>query len=736
MQKLINISKNLKVLYVEDNKQAREQTSKLLSNFFSYIDVAIDGRDGLVKYIEQFDKHKSYYDLVISDINMPNMDGMQMCLEILKLNHKQPILVISAHNESEKLQQLIDIGITKFVHKPIDNQVFLQKTTEIINLIHSRNVEQKRLDEIKKLNQELDALIDSFDTYVIASRTDLKGIITYASKAYETISGYSKEELIGKPHNIVRHPDMPKSAFRDLWKTIQSENLWVGEVKNLKKDGGFYWVKAFIAPYYNKDKIHIGYSAIRLDITAQKQVEELHAHVNALLNNAGEGFLSFDKNLKCESSFSKECLKIFGTNDISGLDISELLYGNDKKNRELFCEGIKRILESEDDLSRDLILSLLPKEQNINQKIIHIEYKIIESDRFMLILRDITETKKLEKKLEKQNNIQKMIVSAVSNQDEFIELKLDFEDFISNPPKEQKNLLQKLHTYKGIFAQKNMLHTVDAIHELESKIDTTKKETLTTFNEFGLKNIFNKDLNIISKAIGEEFLNKNPTIKIDEQKLDNIILEISNLNIAESQKQKFDSILSDLKKLRYISVYNTLKEYPLRVKNLAQKLEKYIYPLEIIGDKNIVLPPKYKAFMKTLIHVFNNCIDHGIEDIDTRAKNGKDEIATIKCFYKVDNKILTLNISDDGAGIDTKKLVSNAVEKGLLERENCQNMSEDEKLGLIFLSKLSTKESVSTTSGRGVGMAAVKEELDKLGGKLFIENKINKGVNFKFILPL
>ncbi len=281
-----------------------------------------------------------------------------------------------------------------------------------------------------------------------------------------------------------------------------------------------------------------------------------------------------------------------------------------------------------------------------------------------------------------------------------------------------------------------MLYTVDAIHELESKIDNTKKEILTAFDEFDLRSIFNKDLNIISKALGEEFLNKNPTIKIDEQKLDNIILEISNLDITESQKQKFDLVLSDLEKLRYISVYDTLKEYPLRVKKLAQKLEKYIYPLEIIGDKNIILPPKYKAFMKTLIHVFNNCIDHGIEDIETRAKQGKDEIATIKCFYKVDNKILTLNISDDGAGIDTKKLVSYATEKGLIERENCQKMSEDEKLELIFLSKLSTKESVSTTSGRGVGMAAVKEELDKLGGKLLIKNKINKGVNFKFILPL
>ena len=77
--------------------------------------------------------------------------------------------------------------------------------------------------------------------------TDLDGIITYASQAYESISGYTKEELIGKPHSIVRHPDMPTSAFKNLWNTIKDGQTWNGEVKNLKKDGSFYWVDATIS---------------------------------------------------------------------------------------------------------------------------------------------------------------------------------------------------------------------------------------------------------------------------------------------------------------------------------------------------------------------------------------------------------------------------------------------------------------------------------------------------------
>ncbi len=733
---LIAYGKTLKVLYIEDNTEARKQTIKLLKNFFNDIDIATNGMEGLSKYVEYHDRYQKYYDIVVSDINMPKIDGIEMCLQMLELNKKQAILIISAYAESEKLQQLIDIGITNFVNKPIDGKVFLKKITKIINLLIERKNEEQHFKEIEKLNQELDAMMDSFDTYVIASRTDLKGIITYASKAYENISGYTKEELIGKPHNIVRHPDMPKSAFKDMWATIKSGKLWVGEVKNLKKDGDFYWVKAYVAPYYNKDNKHIGYSAIRLDITDKKKVEELHAKVNTLLNNTGEGFLSFDKNLKCEDSFSKECLKIFEVTDISGMDISKLLFEKDKKNKELFCEGINNIANSKDDLSKDLFLSLMPKEAKIQSKIIQINYKILDNDRFMLILQDITKNKKLEKKLEKQNKIHQMIVSVISDKNEFIELKIEFEDFIAHPPEDKKVLLQRLHTYKGIFAQKNFIHTPDALHELESMIENNDWPILETFDKFGLQEIFKKDIKIINKNIGEDFLNETPHIKIDIKQFNDILSKLHTLNISYHQDPQCEKIITRLEKLSYINLFDALKEYPSRVHALAEKLGKSIYPLEIKGDKNTLLPPKFKDFLKTLVHVFGNCVEHGIEEMDIRAELKKDEIATIKCSYYTDDDKLFLDIADDGSGINTDKVVQNAIKKGLIDKNESSKMSEKEKLKLIFLDQLSTKKKVSITAGRGVGMSAVQNEVNKLGGQILIDNKTNEGINFRFILPL
>ncbi len=90
---------------------------------------------------------------------------------------------------------------------------------------------------------------------IIVSQTDEKGKIIYANEDFCKISKYTKDELIGKAHNIVRHPDMPKDAFADMWQTIKSGKVWTGIVKNRSKDGGYYWVNATVYPSTDKDEM-------------------------------------------------------------------------------------------------------------------------------------------------------------------------------------------------------------------------------------------------------------------------------------------------------------------------------------------------------------------------------------------------------------------------------------------------------------------------------------------------
>ncbi len=107
---------------------------------------------------------------------------------------------------------------------------------------------------------------------LIISRTDLKGIITYANETFAHISGYEPQELIGKPHNILRHPDMPKSVFKELWDTIQAGKIWSGYVKNMRKDRGYYWVYAEISGVYKDGKL-VEYKSMRSWVPREKRIE-------------------------------------------------------------------------------------------------------------------------------------------------------------------------------------------------------------------------------------------------------------------------------------------------------------------------------------------------------------------------------------------------------------------------------------------------------------------------------
>jgi len=120
----------------------------------------------------------------------------------------------------------------------------------------------------------LDGYKMAIDETSIVSKTDLSGNITYANKLFCHFSGYTQEELIGQPHNIVRHPDMPKEAFKELWETIQCKKIWKGVIKNRNKSGGYYIVDATILPILDSHNNILEYVAVRHDITELIQSRE------------------------------------------------------------------------------------------------------------------------------------------------------------------------------------------------------------------------------------------------------------------------------------------------------------------------------------------------------------------------------------------------------------------------------------------------------------------------------
>jgi len=146
LEKFKKYSSNLKVLYVEDNKEFVEYVREILENFFSLVDIAVNGEDGLNKYIDYFNINDNYYDMVITDICMPRINGLELTKKIYKLNSNQPIIVISAHDESKYLLEFISIGIEHFIVKPFN-------LDEIVNVLYNSLV---------KINNTNTELINNF----------------------------------------------------------------------------------------------------------------------------------------------------------------------------------------------------------------------------------------------------------------------------------------------------------------------------------------------------------------------------------------------------------------------------------------------------------------------------------------------------------------------------------------------------------------------------------------------
>lgn len=491
-----------------------------------------------------------------------------------------------------------------------------------------------------------------------------------------------------------------------------------------------------------------------LETRVKKRTHQLSVktqEISNLLDNAGEGFLSFNKDFVILDEYSKECENLIGK-DFKSQSIIDVLYKNYEEKKDFYQQTLLDALSFKETIIRNSFLKLLPKEIEFNKKILQIEYKILQNDNYMLILNDISDKKALELKIVQEQEILKMIVSIVSDSTLFFETRDDFIAFskdmsmLSNSHttslKTLSEVYRAVHTFKGIFSQFFMHNIVTSLHEMETQISHFLKvqEASCRLSEIINKSIlienFDKDLEIIKNILGEKYFDETMMLKINEEsiiKLENKISSYCNFDKVHSLN--YEDILKDTHKLRDKPFLDLLSGYPKMCMDLAKKLNKQIYPFEVIGDKKITVSEEYKPFSKSLIHVFRNMIDHGIEDIDTRVCNNKDEKGTIVCSFTLVDNYLNIMVCDDGGGIDLEAIKNKAVQNNLFTEKEIRAMSNKDIFELIFHESFSTKEEVSETSGRGIGLYAVKSELDKIQGTLEISTVFGNGTTFIFKLP-
>jgi PAS domain S-box-containing protein len=255
VNRLIGVTQKMTLLYVEDNENARIATTSVFEDFFKDVLVAVDGEDGLEKF------QNNSIDIIITDINMPKMNGLEMIERIRKIDRNIPILVLSAYNESGYFMESIKLGVEGYLLKPIDIDQYLgilEKVTEKIILSK----------EIIKSNNLLEQYKELTDKSAIVTILDLEHKITYANDAFCKISGYRREELIGRNYDEILKYRQPDNIYKEIWDTLNDKkDIWQGVLKFVSKSGHIYYLKTTIKSILDENGNIVEYMSFRDDVS-------------------------------------------------------------------------------------------------------------------------------------------------------------------------------------------------------------------------------------------------------------------------------------------------------------------------------------------------------------------------------------------------------------------------------------------------------------------------------------
>lgn len=306
-------NKNETILIIDDSAVIQQQLKDLFENRNYDVLLAPDENKALDLIVSK------QPDLILLDVQLKNTNGilfLQKYQELIITEFKIPVIIISGTIDILITRDSYKAGAVDVIKKP-----FL---IEEMNLKIDLWIDYKRKQkELNRSTQLLNEYKNAVDERSIVSKTNDKGIITYVNEKFCNISGYSKEELIGKNHNIVRHEDTKDELYQGLWETIRHQKKsWTGQIKNKKKDGTYYWVDTLIKPILDKNGNIEEFIALKNDVTEQEDVKE---YFKIKLKGS-------QKNLNYSIKLSKEYEKAIDSSNIllrTNLD-KKINYVNDK----------------------------------------------------------------------------------------------------------------------------------------------------------------------------------------------------------------------------------------------------------------------------------------------------------------------------------------------------------------------------------------------------------------------
>ena len=311
----------------------------------------------------------------------------------------------------------------------------------------------------------------------------------------------------------------------------------------------------------------------------------------------------------------------------------------------------------------------------------------------------------------------KKVISNVSEIKDVViedfEIPVDAEVISSVQPKEEKDPEKKEETKKKAAAPAKT--SSKPVANRSVRVDIEKLDVL---------------MNLVSELI----IAKNGLVSVSNQEDSKTSMQSFNEQI-EYLERITTNLHESVMKVRMVPIESVVNRFPRMIRDLSKKLGKEM-ELIMTGEDTELDRTVIDEIGDPLMHMLRNSADHGLESTIDRLKLGKPQVGTIQLNAYQDGNNVTIEVIDDGAGIDVEKVKASAVKKGHITEEQAEMLSEKEAIDLLFKPAFSTAEKISDVSGRGVGLDVVKNKIEGLGGDVEVSTKLGEGTKFTVRLPL
>lgn len=487
---------------------------------------------------------------------------------------------------------------------------------------------------------------------------------------------------------------------------------------------------------------------------ANAKLDQTGRRLAALLDNAGQGFLTVGPDGVVDPQYSQECRAIFG-GDIAGASLPAVLYPDDAVARDSLAKNIRRILEEPDDYRRDLYLSLMPKAARREGISLRLAYRPLAEGRLMFVLTDVSGEERLRDAVEQERGRLACVVAAVRDQRDFFAVLDAFAAFrakagelaaaAEDAAPGLEELYRRVHTFKGLFLQLECAQAAQAMDALESRLAVFRRTrpepgaVAALLEDPAAEQALARDVDVVRQALGPSFFVRRGQVAVDGALADalaglagRLLDRAGALGLDAAQTE----VLRAAATLRHLDIRTLLAGYPRTALRLARNQGKELAPFAIEGDRVMVDPRRFDPLVKTLVHAFRNAVDHGLEPPAERDKAGKPEVGRVSCRVAARDGWLRIEVADDGRGVDVAAVRTRAFEYGLAGAEDLAVMEEETVLGLLFRDGFTTRRQPGEISGRGVGLAAVRAEAERLGGTVRLESDPGRGARLVVLVPL